>query len=193
MKLIKAITNTIRPNTWIRIWGEMVVAAALSSYPNFNYLNFVLVFIATSPLLWSSAYILNDLTDIKYDKHHPLKKHRPIASGELNKKMLLILIFILTTLAFIIGFQIKLIIFIMLLLLSLSQIFYTLPYLRLKELFLFDVLLNLLNSGLRYLIGWYSQSAINPFFISPLILFILIKLAFFPRSSPTKQNFGKIL
>lgn len=41
-----------------------------------------LAFVAFS-LGASAVYVLNDLLDIEADRHHPLKRHRPFASGEL--------------------------------------------------------------------------------------------------------------
>ena len=35
-------------------------------------------------LVASSVYILNDLVDITHDRHHPRKRHRPLASGRLS-------------------------------------------------------------------------------------------------------------
>jgi len=37
-------------------------------------------------LLASGVYLLNDIKDLKYDKTHPEKKSRPLASGSINKK-----------------------------------------------------------------------------------------------------------
>ncbi|MGD0796646.1 MAG: UbiA family prenyltransferase [Acidobacteriaceae bacterium] len=32
----------------------------------------------------SATYVLNDLMDLEYDRHHPRKRHRPFASGDLS-------------------------------------------------------------------------------------------------------------
>ena len=32
-------------------------------------------------LLASAAYLLNDMVDVTHDRHHPIKRHRPIAAG----------------------------------------------------------------------------------------------------------------
>jgi len=35
-------------------------------------------------VLSSGVYVLNDLTDIESDRHHPVKRHRPIAAGRIR-------------------------------------------------------------------------------------------------------------
>jgi 4-hydroxybenzoate polyprenyltransferase len=62
----------------------------------------VFVFVAYC-LLASGLYIINDVTDIRRDKLHPLKKHRPIASGKLPISAALLFALIL----FIISFAIS--------------------------------------------------------------------------------------
>lgn len=64
-------------------------------------------FIAFS-LLSSIIYILNDLKDIEKDRKHPIKKKRPIASGEISKKEAIILMIVLGILIFIVLFVTKL-------------------------------------------------------------------------------------
>jgi len=40
-------------------------------------------------MISSGIYVLNDIMDVEADRMHPIKKHRPIASGKLNIKMAL--------------------------------------------------------------------------------------------------------
>ena len=47
----------------------------------------------------STIYIINDIEDIEYDKEHPVKKKRPLASGEISMrrgKFLAIILFVLS-------------------------------------------------------------------------------------------------
>ncbi len=62
----------------------------------------VLVFVAYC-LLASGLYIVNDVTDIKRDRLHPLKKNRPIASGILPVPSALFFAFILFVASFAIS------------------------------------------------------------------------------------------
>lgn len=61
----------------------------------------IIGFIAFS-LMASIVYIINDIKDIEKDKNHPIKKNRPIVSGEVSIKQACILaIFLLITIVII--------------------------------------------------------------------------------------------
>jgi len=47
-------------------------------------------------LLSSTSYLLNDIIDYPYDKKHPVKRYRPIASGEISMQQATFAVFILT-------------------------------------------------------------------------------------------------
>jgi len=177
--LISQVYLSGRPNTWLRVWGEMVVAAALASYPRINLLSLGVTFIATSPLLWTAGYMLNDVTDIKLDYQHPYRKNRPITTGALPVKTALIIIVFLAIFSITIGYLVSFTVSVLLCCLAISQIFYTTPPIRLKERFGYDISINAVNSALRYLLGWFSQIPIHSFYISPLLLFISLKIILF--------------
>ncbi len=52
----------------------------------------------------SCVYIINDLRDIHEDRRHPVKKLRPIASGEISQKEAVVLLLIGLSLAVCIGY-----------------------------------------------------------------------------------------
>jgi decaprenyl-phosphate phosphoribosyltransferase len=55
-------------------------------------------------LMSSCVYIFNDINDIEKDKKHPIKKSRPIASGEISKRNGIILFFILLFFSILLNF-----------------------------------------------------------------------------------------
>lgn len=177
--LLYKIIISSRPNTWLRIWGEMIIGAALASYPQFNFGKFLLAFIAASPLLWSAAYMLNDYTDINLDKMHPLRRNRPIANSGIDKPKVRTIIVIFFLASLLLGLSVNLKVFILLLCLFISQVLYTVKPVRLKERKFFDIAINSTNSALRFILGWFSQSIIHHFYIAPMLFFVLIKTVFF--------------
>lgn len=82
-KLLFAIVKTCRPRQWIK---NLAVFAALFFTGNlfdpelFRKTFFGFIFLS---VLVSSIYFINDIVDAAYDRIHPFKKFRPIASGAL--------------------------------------------------------------------------------------------------------------
>lgn len=77
--------RALRPPQWIK--NLFVYAPLIFSQ---NVLNQALVLRATLAflafcLISSAVYLLNDLRDIEEDRQHPLKAHRPLASGRLKR------------------------------------------------------------------------------------------------------------
>ncbi len=58
-------------------------------------LHFALLAFVSFTCVASAVYIFNDFRDIKEDKLHPKKKHRPLASGEVSIKIALIIMTVL--------------------------------------------------------------------------------------------------
>jgi len=74
--------NLVRPSNWIKNFIIFLPIFFGGKILDINLIeNAILAFISFS-LLASSIYILNDYMDLTYDRSHPSKKYRPLASGK---------------------------------------------------------------------------------------------------------------
>lgn len=85
--MIRGLLRTMRPHQWVKnlfvlapviwwmfaahTWTPTKVVLALAGFACFS-------------LLASAVYVLNDLVDVEADRAHPVKKNRPIASGQVS-------------------------------------------------------------------------------------------------------------
>ena len=78
-----ALVRAMRPHQWLKnlLLFVPLVAAQRSGEPG-AWVQALLGFLAFG-LVASSVYLFNDLADVKADRHHARKRHRPFASGEL--------------------------------------------------------------------------------------------------------------
>ena len=86
MATTKALLTTMRPRQWLKntiIFAALVFDLQLSieNWPAVlrTFLGFVIFC-----LLSGVVYIINDIADLEADQQHPIKKKRPLASGELS-------------------------------------------------------------------------------------------------------------
>lgn len=80
---LKAFIRALRPHQWVK--NLIVFVPLLTSHSlteRAKVLHALLAFVAFC-LCASGAYVLNDLLDIEADRHHPTKRLRPFASGDL--------------------------------------------------------------------------------------------------------------
>ena len=76
--------KSLRPHQWMK--NFFIFAGILFSQNIFNFpllLKVILAFLIFC-LLSGSIYILNDIIDLKQDRHHPVKSLRPLASAKLK-------------------------------------------------------------------------------------------------------------
>ncbi len=102
-----ALIEALRPTQWIK--NLNLFAAAILSGKVFDPITFAqstTAFISFC-LLSSSSYLVNDLADIENDRLHPIKKHRPLARGDVSSETALftasILLIVGLSLAFFIN------------------------------------------------------------------------------------------
>jgi 4-hydroxybenzoate polyprenyltransferase len=170
----------MRPQQWFKsasIFFGVVISIFLYEYHPSIILKIIIAFIATS-LLSSSAYVLNDLADVESDRRHPTKRHRPLASGKIttyqaNSLILILLLVSLSLLFYLNPFLVAIgLIFIV------NNVFYSFQPFRLKDYMFLDIIIAGIDFPLRVLIGWYSINTnivpssvlLFPFFISCFLL-----------------------
>jgi len=110
-------------------------------------------------LVASSNYILNEVLDAPHDALHPVKKHRPVPSGQIRLPWAYFgwIVFALTGLglAWTLGWEF----FLANLALWIMGCVYNIPPIRTKDKPYLDVLSESVNNPLRLLMGWYVVRA----------------------------------
>jgi len=153
------LIEAARPGMWLKPLFLMLVASTyvLRDLPDLPKLLEGVVIVG--PMLWGGLYMLNAITDIEDDRRHPVKRLRPFASGRVQPplglaiSMALIAAALLCSLGINAGFALCLVLMVA------KQVAYTVPPLRLKRLYLLDVLSGSLgNSTLRFAAGWFLFS-----------------------------------
>jgi len=80
---IETFFDEIRYKQWLKNILIFVPILLAHRFELIEYLYLLIGFIAFS-FTSSSIYLLNDLIDIPSDRKHPLKRNRPLASGEMH-------------------------------------------------------------------------------------------------------------
>jgi 4-hydroxybenzoate polyprenyltransferase len=80
--MLSKIIRTMRPRQWPKnafLFAALVFDLQLTSPGPLirTVIGFLLLCLASG-----LVYVINDLVDLPYDRQHPVKRHRPIASGE---------------------------------------------------------------------------------------------------------------
>ena len=120
------IMRSMRVNQWIK--NLVVFTAIVFSGELFN----VVVLWETIGaffifcLLSSTSYVLNDIVDYPHDKKHPIKKFRPIASGQISIQEATFTVFILVILSLIAALLFSVQLFILAVLFLLLHVVYSL-------------------------------------------------------------------
>ncbi|HET8578624.1 MAG TPA: decaprenyl-phosphate phosphoribosyltransferase [Methylomirabilota bacterium] len=82
MKTLSAVIASLRPRQWVKnlfVFAGLVFSQNLFTPLAWRALAAFVIFCGLS----GAVYLFNDVADIAKDRRHPLKRHRPIASGAL--------------------------------------------------------------------------------------------------------------
>jgi decaprenyl-phosphate phosphoribosyltransferase len=90
MTLVRALVRTARPRQWVKnvfVGAPLVFSRHLGEPAYAAHAGIaMLAFCALS----SAVYAFNDVHDVEADRHHPTKRHRPLAAGELSETAALV-------------------------------------------------------------------------------------------------------
>ena len=183
---ISTIINTFRPHQYSK--NLLLLGAIFLSHNYFNILAWeqtILSFISFS-LIASSIYILNDLSDLNNDRHHKVKKYRPLPSGSITLPLGVILGFFSfmagTGISLLLPWKFTLAIFTYVLLNILYSII-------LKKKPIFDVILLSSFYMIRLQAGGFATDIYISHWLITFSLFLFLSLGFLKRYSELFELF----
>jgi len=168
------VMSALRPNQWIK--NLILFTAIIFTGELFNPYYFWLTALGFSifSALSSSSYLFNDIIDVKYDRLHPVKKNRPLASGKLELNRAAELAFLLGFFGLIAAILISISFFFVALLFVLLHIFYSLIF---KKYALYDIFGISLSFILRAYAGEVLTGFHLPFWLFLTIFFVALFVA----------------
>lgn len=125
-------------------------------------------------LIASSNYVLNEILDAPTDRSHPVKRHRPIPSGQVNVVVAYLEWLVLGIVGLVMAYALNVGFFAASAFLLVMGIIYNVPPIRSKELPYFDVVSESVNNPIRLLLGWFAVTATEFPPVSLLIAYWMI-------------------
>lgn len=162
-----AYLSVLRIDHWVKnlfICTGILFALSFANIPLTFALGLrVILLLFVFGLVASVNYVINEIVDAPFDRFHPTKKFRAIPSGKVNVRVLIGIISILLSSALVtahillpgpltfvlLGFFV-------------SGIIYNIPPIRLKDVFILDVITESVNNPIRFLAGWLLISPVLP-------------------------------
>ncbi len=151
--MISALVKLARPAHWLK--NGIIILALIFAGEMADPQKVELAFIAVAIfcLLSSAVYTFNDLIDREVDRKHPLKKQRPIASGQVSSGTAIFIILILIGIALISAKMINPNFFAISVIFLVLNLLYTL---WLKNIVIIDVMMVALSFVVRAYAGAFA-------------------------------------
>ncbi len=166
------IYKLVRVHHWIKNIFLFIPLFFAGELFNISKLVIVIAGFLAFNLVASSIYVINDYIDIKFDRLHPKKKSRPLASGELTNIEALLIFLVLLSLGFGLAYVSQFKFFFILFLYFVINIAYTFG---LKKVSILDVLLISIGFVLRVKAG----GALANIYVTEWLIVMIFLLALF--------------
>lgn len=148
--MIRDYLRLLRISHWVKNSFVFVPLIFSKHLFEWGYLSLAINAFFAFSLTASVVYIINDILDISYDKNHPVKRSRPIASGIISIKQSIFIIAVLVVLLFPLILRLNLQFNLILLSYAILNIFYSI---KLKEIVIVDILTIAAGFMLRIISG----------------------------------------
>lgn len=169
-----ALLKALRPNQWIKNFILFAAIIFNGRLFDINYFVLTLVGFIIFCMLSSASYLFNDIIDMRYDKLHPLKNKRPLASGQIKLNLASETAFILGLFGLISALFLSVNFFVISAIFTLLHIFYSL---LLKKHAVLDILSIAFSFILRAFAGEILTGYHLPFWLFLTILFVALFVA----------------
>lgn len=136
--------------------GVVIAVTAQPELVSMELAYFLVLALLATGLVASSNYVINEIVDAPYDKLHPVKRHRPIPSGQVNVGLAYGLWLALAAAGLAVAYAVGWTFFMFAALLWVMGLLYNLRPIRLKDRVFMDVLTESVNNPIRLLLGWYG-------------------------------------
>ena len=179
--VITAIVKIARPIHWVKnfsLFAAIFLTGLL--FEKEMFIRVVWSFVAFS-FITSATYIVNDILDANVDRLHPTKKFRPIALGTLSVPIALIECFGFIFLALAIGISINPLLFMLLSVYLIMQLFYSLG---LKNIAIIDILI--IAAG--FIMRVYAGAFVIDAHLSVWFLLCVVSVALFLASGKRRAE-----
>lgn len=170
VRILKEYISIARPDHWVKNIFVLpgVICATVMTRTNVRdiWLGLCLAMVSVC-FIASANYVINEWLDAESDKHHPVKRNRPSATGKLKRKYVYCEYIVLSTLGIVCAYAITVPYCVTSLCLLLMGCVYNARPFRTKDKVYVDVLSESVNNPLRLLLGWFI---VSPNYFPPLSL-----------------------
>ena len=163
-----------RPDHWVKnVFVLPGIIVALSFDKRIPSIPWIAGLLAVC-LVASSNYVLNELLDAPFDREHPIKRNRPVPSGQVSAPIAYAEWIALMLAGIALGLTVSHQFAFTLLALWVMGCVYNIPPLRTKDVPYLDVLSEAINNPLRMLAGWYMTGTTATVPVSLLVSYWMV-------------------
>lgn len=147
-----------RPDHWFKnifMLPGAALAMVLANQVGFGTeMLYLAIGVVATCLIASANYTINEFLDAEFDRHHPVKKHRPSAAGLVTARFAYSQWAVLSVLGLAIAATLNLQFFLCAFALLIMGLAYNVRPFRTKDRIYLDVISESINNPLRFMLGW---------------------------------------